>query len=180
MTPATDPTASRSAHPLAPSILQRLRLSESTVATAESLTGGLVVAALTEPPGASAVVRGGVVAYHEQVKESVLDVPGDLLARYGAVDAEVAEKMAINVAHALASTYGLATTGVAGPGNAPGGRDRPDQLPGTVFIAVAGPHECLVEQVSLAGTRADIRAATVDQALTLLDRILRLDALNEA
>jgi len=86
-----------------------------TVAVAESLTGGLVVAALVGVPGASKVVRGGVVAYMTDLKASLLGVDPDLLARVGAVDGDVALAMARGVAVLLGADYGLATTGVAGP-----------------------------------------------------------------
>ena len=101
-----------------------------TVAVAESLTGGLVVAALVGVPGASKVVRGGVVAYMTDLKASLLDVDPDLLARVGAVDPDVAVAMARGVAVRLDADYGLATTGVAGP-------DPQDGQPvGRLFTAV--------------------------------------------
>jgi nicotinamide-nucleotide amidase len=138
------------------------------VACAESLTGGLVCAALTDVPGASAVVRGGIVAYSTKVKASVLGVDAGLLARTGAVDPEVAQQMAQGVCRVLGSAWGLATTGVAGP-------DAQDGKPvGTVFVAVAGPDGCRVSAHQLSGDRAAIRAATVTAALTLLGDALRL------
>jgi PncC family amidohydrolase len=86
-----------------------------TVAVAESLTGGLLVAALVGVPGASKVVRGGVVAYMTDLKATLLDVDPDLLARAGAVDRDVALAMARGAARRLGADYGVATTGVAGP-----------------------------------------------------------------
>ena len=104
-----------------------------TVAVAESLTGGLVVAALVSVPGASAVVRGGVVAYMSDLKASLLGVDPDLLAREGAVHPEVAAAMARGVRERLGADYGVATTGVAGP-------DPQDGHPvGEVHVAVVGP-----------------------------------------
>ena len=101
------------------------------MATAESLTGGLVCAALTDVPGASAVVRGAVVAYATELKAQVLGVDPDLLATGGAVQAEVARQMATGVCRVLGADVGVATTGVAGP-------DPQDGHPvGTVFVAVA-------------------------------------------
>ncbi len=94
-----------------------------TVGTAESLTGGLVCAALTSVPGASAVVRGGVVAYASEVKADVLAVDRALLEREGAVNAAVARDLAEGARRVLRCDVGLATTGVAGPG--PGGRRTP-------------------------------------------------------
>lgn len=133
-----------------------------TVGCAESLTGGLVCAALTDIPGASAVVRGGVVSYSTEVKARVLGVDAGLLARAGAVDAQVAIQMAEGVCRVLGCDWGVATTGVAGP-------DPQDGTPvGTVFVAVAGPDGVRVVPHSLAGDRAAIRAATVAAALALL------------
>jgi nicotinamide-nucleotide amidase len=132
------------------------------VAVAESLTGGLVAAALTDIPGASVVVRGGVLAYATDVKAHVLGVNEVLLAQVGAVDADVAEQMASGVRSLMGATYGLATTGVAGP-------DRVDGKPvGTVYVAVVGPDSSRVKALSLSGDRGDIRAGSVLAALTLL------------
>ena len=104
-----------------------------TVGTAESLTGGLVVAALTDVPGASASVVGSVVSYATRVKRDVLGVDADLLAARGAVDPEVAAAMASGVCRVLGCDVGLATTGVAGP-------DPQDGQPvGTVYVAVRVP-----------------------------------------
>ena len=138
-----------------------------TVGTAESLTGGLLCAALTSVPGASAVVRGGVVAYASDVKAGVLGVDRDLLAREGAVCAPVATALADGIRALLPCDVGLATTGVAGPDPADG---RPV---GTVFVAVSGPWGILVEEHALTGDREEIRGASVDAALGLLRRGLQ-------
>ena len=144
-----------------------------TVAVAESLTGGLVAATLISVPGASAVVRGGVVAYMTDLKASLLDVDPELLAREGAVHPDVAAAMAHGVADRLGATYGVATTGVAGP-------DPQDGHPvGEVWIAVSGPGhawergETVVRQDLDPGLgREGIRAAAVAEALVqLLDDI---------
>lgn len=143
-------------------LVARLRAAGKTVAVAESLTGGLVAAALTDIPGASVVVRGGVLAYATDVKAHVLGVNEVLLAQVGAVDADVAEQMASGVRSLMGATYGLATTGVAGP-------DRVDGKPvGTVYVAVVGPGSSRVKALSLSGDRGDIRADSVLAALTLL------------
>lgn len=136
-----------------------------TLATAESLTGGLVCAALTDVPGASAVVRGGVVSYATAVKHEVLGVPTDLLAARGAVDPEVALAMAEGVCRVLDAVVGVATTGVAGPDPAEG------KPVGTVHVAVHAPGSNLVESLLLTGDRATIRAATVMAALRLVSRV---------
>lgn len=133
-----------------------------TVATAESLTGGLVCAALTDVPGASAVVRGAVVAYATELKAQVLGVDADLLATGGAVQAEVARQMATGVCRVLGAEVGVATTGVAGPESQDG------RAVGTVFVAVAMEGRVLVRELALSGDRGTIRARTVDAALGLL------------
>jgi nicotinamide-nucleotide amidase len=137
-----------------------------TVGTAESLTGGLVAAALTTIPGASAVFRGGIVAYAADVKQSLLAVPPDLLERVGTVHPDVALAMALGVKELLGADVGLATTGVAGPEPADG------QPVGTVHIAVAAPSSSMHVPLSLDGTRDRIRQATVNHLLKLLVRVL--------
>jgi nicotinamide-nucleotide amidase len=140
-----------------------------TVAVAESLTGGLVTAALTSVPGSSAVVLGGVVAYATKLKAQLLGVPEDLLAEHGPVYPDVAEAMARGARTRLGATYGLATTGVAGPGPADG------QAAGTVFVAAFGPGLEAVRALRLTGGRSAIRAASVAAVLSLLVSTLRED-----
>lgn len=150
-------------------LLARLAQRHETVATAESLTGGLVAAALTGVPGSSAVVRGGVVAYATDVKAALLGVDPALLGRVGAVHPDVAAAMATGARDRLATTFGLATTGVAGP-------DPQDGCPvGEVHVAVAGPRRVAVRSLHLAATatRAAVRAAAVDAVLGLLEQELR-------
>lgn len=135
-----------------------------SIAVAESLTGGLVVAELTRIPGASAVVRGGVVAYATPVKHSLLGVPADLLAREGAVHPEVARCMADGVRSALAvdgepAAIGVSTTGVAGPDPQDG------RAPGKVFIGVAVGDRVEAFELDLHGDRDQIRRATVEAAV---------------
>jgi len=140
-----------------------------TIASAESLTGGLVAAALTSVPGASAAFRGGVVAYATDLKAAVLGVPDDLLEQRGAVDPDVAEAMAEGARARLGTTVGISTTGVAGPDPAEG------KPVGTVFVAVAAPGGTVSRPLLLTGDRAAIRAATVQSALDLLVAALRED-----
>jgi nicotinamide-nucleotide amidase len=140
-----------------------------TIAVAESLTGGLLAAALTAIPGASAAFRGGVVAYATDLKAAVLGVPDDLLEQHGAVHPKVAEAMAEGARSRMWTTVGVATTGVAGPDPAEG------QPVGTVYIAVAGPDRTTCRELALSGDRATIRAATVDSALGLLITVMRED-----
>ena len=147
---------------LAADLVARLTALGQTVAVAESLTGGLVSAALTDVAGASAVVRGGVLAYASDLKTSVLGVNGELLANVGAVDGVVAVQMAAGVRELMGATYGLATTGVAGP-------DPADGKPvGTVYVAVVGPGSSRVKALALSGDRAQIRAQSVLAVLALL------------
>jgi nicotinamide-nucleotide amidase len=143
-------------------LVARLTVAGQTVAIAESLTGGMVAAALTDIPGASRVVRGGVLAYATDLKAQVLGVDEMLLARAGAVDADVAGQMASGVRSLMGATYGLATTGVAGP-------DQVEGKPvGTVYVAVAGSGSSRVKALSLPGDRGEVRAHSVLAVLSLL------------
>lgn len=145
----------------AASVLRALATRDWSVAAAESLTGGRVTATLVDVPGASAHVRGGIVAYATDLKTSALGVEADLLAARGAVDPTVAEQMAQGVRRVLRADVGLATTGVAGP-------DPQDGHPvGTVYIAVATPETVVVSELSLSGTRDEIRTRTVQSVLEL-------------
>lgn len=152
---------------LAASVVAALTARGETVAVAESLTGGLVVSELVGVPGASAVVRGGVVAYATPVKASVLGVSLELLASNGAVDPTVAEQMATGVRTALAvdgepATWGISTTGVAGP-------DPQDGQPvGTVFVGIASAAGAEAFELHLDGDRQAIRQAVVSELLTRL------------
>lgn len=147
-------------------LIERLIERGWTVGIAESLTGGLVMSSLVAVPGASATVRGGVVAYATEIKHTLLGVDADLLAAEGAVHPEVARQMAEGVRRALGSSdaptdVGIVTTGVAGP-------DPQDGQPvGTVYFAVATPEGTRVERLLLAGTRNEIRAQAVGAALSL-------------
>jgi nicotinamide-nucleotide amidase len=150
--------------------IELLTANGRTVAVAESLTGGLVTGALTSIAGASVVVRGGVVAYATELKARLLGVPPDLLARQGPVDPDVAAAMAVGARRLLGATYGLATTGVAGPGPADG---KPQ---GTVFVAVAGGSAPACQGLALAGDRQHVRDQAVRWALSMLVSALREDA----
>ncbi|MEU9873981.1 MULTISPECIES: CinA family nicotinamide mononucleotide deamidase-related protein [Actinomadura] len=159
-------------------VVHRLLLERGeTVATAESLTGGLIGAELTATPGSSGTYAGGMVTYATDLKQRLLGVPGDLLAEHGAVHPDVAAGMAAGVRDAVGATYGLAVTGVAGP-------DPQDGRPvGTVYIGLAGPGDSLTvvgPKLPVPGTgpeiRAVIRRMAVVHALELLRRrLLGLD-----
>jgi nicotinamide-nucleotide amidase len=136
-------------------LIAALRDRGLTVAVAESLTGGLVVAELVSIPGASAVVRGGIVAYATDLKASLLGVDADVLAAGGPIQSLVAEQMAQGVRQNLGADVGLATTGVAGPDSQDG------HLPGEVWIAVATTAEVRSVRLELGGDRASIRRETV-------------------
>ncbi|GAA1696512.1 CinA family protein [Microbacterium sediminicola] len=137
------------------------------IATAESLTGGLLASAIVSVPGASAVMYGGVVAYATEVKHTVLGVEQSLLAREGAVHPDVALQMARGVRVALGPAQrpvevGVATTGVAGP-------DPQDGAPvGRVYVAVVTPQQERVVRLDLDGDRAGIRCGAVEAALELV------------
>lgn len=146
---------------LAARLLAALEAHGWTVAVAESLTGGAVCARLVDVPGASRVLRGGVVAYATDLKSGLLGVPAALLAERGAVDPDVAAAMAAGVRERLGADVGLSTTGVAGPDPQDG---RP---PGTVHVAVVTPAGARVASWLLAGERAAVRAQTVRGVLDL-------------
>ena len=158
-------TDGRSMAEVVGSILRRLDLH---VAVAESCTGGLVMAQLVDVPGSSAYVRGGMVAYANDVKQTQLGVDSTVLAEHGAVSEAVAVEMARGVRHALEAELGLGVTGVAGP---EGGTDA--KPVGTVCVAVVGPDTAYrVRTVCLPGDRAMIRRQAARVALDLLRRTL--------
>ncbi len=137
-----------------------------TVATAESLTGGLVAAEIVSVSGASRVFRGGIVAYATDLKHSLLGVEEALLAAHGPVHPRVARQMAEGVRRATAegdvpADVGIATTGVAGPLASDG------HPVGTVVIAVSTPLGSRVETLALSGDRSRIRRQTTERALRL-------------
>ena len=141
-----------------------------TVAVAESLTGGLVVAALVGVPGASKVVRGGVVAYMTDLKAALLGVDPELLGRVGAVDPDVAREMARGVGVRLGADHAIATTGVAGP-------DPQDGHPvGEVWVAhwsaATGHSTATLLTLPPTASRATIRATATTAALTTLTTAL--------
>ena len=146
-------------------LVDRLAARAQTVATAESLTGGLLAATIVDVPGASAVFRGGLVVYATDLKATLGGVPADLLAARGPVDPDVAAALAAGARERCGATWGLATTGVAGPTPQDG------IAVGTVFVAVAGPSTAGLA-LRLAGDRPAIRAATVRAAVGLLSTAL--------
>ncbi|WP_188756378.1 CinA family protein [Microbacterium album] len=145
-------------------VLELLRRRGWTIAVAESLTGGLVVSSLVTVPGASASLRGGVVAYDSAVKRTLLGVDAGLLAAQGAVHPEVARQMAAGVRAAMTvdgcpADVGVSTTGIAGP-------DSPDGQPvGTVHVAVLTPETATTSSFVLPGDRDAIRRGAATHAL---------------
>jgi nicotinamide-nucleotide amidase len=151
---------------LAARIIELLTQRRQTVAVAESLTGGLLGAAITTVPGASVVFRGGVIAYATDLKAALLGVPKALLADRGAVDPEVAGAMAAGIRDRLGAAIGVATTGVAGPDPQDG------KPPGTVHIAVRAGGGPVIQTLALSGGRDEIRGAPVERSLRLLWSVL--------
>jgi nicotinamide-nucleotide amidase len=175
------PEAGPGAGPDVAAVVAGLAAAGLTVAVAESLTAGQVSAALADVPGASAVLRGGVVAYATDLKAAVLGVDAGLLAEQGPVHPEVAAQMARGARRVLGASVGVATTGVAGP------EPQGGQPVGTVFVALScgdevpdesGPQvnvESLerVVALSLTGDRAAVRRSSTAAALSLLADLLR-------
>jgi nicotinamide-nucleotide amidase len=134
-----------------------------TVATAESCTGGLVAHLITEVAGSSGYLRGGIVAYADEAKEQLLDVPRDVLAAHGAVSAQVARAMAEGASTRFGTDMAVAVTGVAGPGG--GSAAKPV---GLAYIAVAAGSAIEVRRFQWTGNRAENKRASAEAALRLL------------
>ena len=139
-----------------------------TIATAESCTGGLLAARLTEPPGASEYVKGGVVVYSNEAKISQAGVAAELIEQHGAVSAEVADALASGARTRLDADVGVGITGIAGPGG--GSEEKPV---GLVWLSVAtADEEHLTRSVNLPGARTDIRDRATTVAMHLIRRAL--------
>lgn len=159
-------------------LLQKFIDKNLKLAIAESLTGGMLSAEIVSVPGSSKVLLGAIVAYQTSLKHEMLGVSRALLENQGAVDPEVAAQMASGVRTKLANktgteetqVIGISTTGVAGP-DPQGGI-----LPGTVYIAISGPAPIgeAVYAFEFSGDRADVRQATVEQAISCLGECLAL------
>lgn len=148
-------------------ILRRFAARGLRLAVAESLTGGLLTAELIDPAGASLVVNGGIVAYHTELKRSVLEVDAGLLDEHGPVHPDVARQLAENVRRVLsvdgkAADVGIATTGVAGP------EPQGGQPVGTVFLGLADASGSRARKLQLEGSREEVRRATVVAAIQWL------------
>jgi PncC family amidohydrolase len=172
---AVIPRTTETALDIAADVIRLLRDANQTLAVAESLTAGGLMAAITSVPGASAVFRGGIVAYATPLKTQLLGVDAALIAREGVIHADVATQMADGARKATAldagpTTWGLGTTGVAGP-------DLQDGKPaGTVYIGFAGPRVSWASgPFFFPGGRERVREATVVEALGRLREFLLLD-----
>ena len=143
-----------------------LRAAGNTIATAGSLTGGRLAVHFTDVPGASETYLGGVVTYATEVKSSILDVPGEVIEQHGVVSAECAKAMATGARALTGATYGVSTTGVAGP------TDQEGKEPGTVFIGISGPGLLEAVELDLDGGREEVQKETCVKALEALAAIL--------
>jgi nicotinamide-nucleotide amidase len=149
-------------------VAELLRRKAQTIATAESCTGGLLAARLTEKAGASDYVKGGIVVYSNETKIAQAGVPAGLIDRCGAVSAEVAEALAEGARAKLGADVGVGVTGIAGPGG--GTKEKPV---GLVWLSVATADDPpLTRSVNLPGSRADVRDRTTTVAMHLVRRAL--------
>ena len=139
------------------------KLSGKTLATAESLTGGAIGAALTAVPGSSAVYKGGIVSYTDEIKSRILGVSHMILQTYGAVSEPIAGEMVTGVRRLMDSDVAVSVTGLAGPGG-----DEFGNAVGTVFIGYEDSEYHVVMQYHFDGDRDAVRKQTVEAALELI------------
>ena len=138
-------------------------LSGKTLATAESCTGGGIGAALTAISGSSAVYKGGIVSYTNEIKEKLLGVPADILEKYGAVSGQVAQAMAEGARVRLLTDIAVSVTGLAGPGG-----DEYGNPVGTVFIGYSDEDKSYAKEYHFSGDREDVRNQTILTALQVI------------
>ncbi len=149
-------------------VVEMLRQRGLTLSAAESCTGGLFSAAVVDAPGASTVFLGGVVSYVNEIKEHVLAVPHELIEAHTAVSAPVARAMAQGVCRLTRSDIGISVTGLAGPG---GGT--PEIPVGRVYVGLCrAAKELFVRELTIPGTREEVRRGAVDAMLDILLEIL--------
>jgi nicotinamide-nucleotide amidase len=144
-------------------VMRTLMDRRQTVATAESITAGLVVARLADVPGASACLMGGMVCYDNRIKIELLGVPEDLIASRGVISAEVVEAMALGCRARFRTDFAISTVGLAGPG---GGT--PEKPVGLAFAGLAWDGGVASRGFNWSGTRQEIRSRTAKMALNLL------------
>jgi len=146
---------------LAESVIQMLQ--GRTLATAESCTGGGIGQLLTAVPGSSAVYKGGIISYTNEIKQRLLMVPEELLSRVGAVSAQVAEAMAQGARQQLNADFAVSVTGLAGPGG-----DEFGNPVGTVFVGYSDESCCISKEFHFIGDRQAVRDQAVYAALSML------------
>ena len=146
---------------LASSLIKKLQENNLTLAVAESLTGGLVAASLTEIPGASKVFKGSITAYVDEIKQNILNVKDETITNFTSISELVALEMAINVRTIMKSDIGISTTGVAGPEKSAG------FAPGLVFVAISIGDHNMCQKLEITGDRSKIRNQTVQEILQL-------------
>ena len=144
-------------------VLNTLRDRGMTLATAESLTGGGIGAALTAVPGASEVFRGGVISYTNDIKQNILGVAPQILSRFGAVSAQTAGAMASGVRKLLKADTAVSVTGLAGPGGDEFGHEV-----GTVFVGFDSDSRSFVKEFHFSGNREEVRLQTLGAALEMI------------
>lgn len=145
-------------------------LEGKTLATAESCTGGGIGAALTAIPGSSAVYKGGIISYCDEIKHKLLGVDLRVLEEYGAVSAQVAEAMAVGARSVLQTDVAVSVTGLAGPGG-----DAFDNPVGTVYIGYADSYRVCSAKLLFSGEREEVRKQAVEAAFTLIMNFLKGD-----
>ena len=146
---------------LASSLIKKLQENNLTIAVAESLTGGLVAASLTEIPGASKVFKGSITAYADEIKQNILNVKDETITNFTSISEQVALEMAINVRTIMKSDIGISTSGVAGPEKSAG------FAPGLVFVAISIGDHNMCQKLEITGDRSKIRNQTVQELLQL-------------
>ena len=146
----------------AQALIRGLQAQGLTVATCESLTGGMICAALVDVPGASRVVRGGLITYQTDTKSLLAGVDAGLIETHGVVSAEVARAMAAGARDALHADIAVSATGMASPG------EIGDPPAGTVFVGLASATGVQAVELHLTGDRPAVRQQTVDAAIKLI------------
>jgi nicotinamide-nucleotide amidase len=144
-------------------VSELLKKSQKTVGVAESITGGLISSRLTSQAGSSDFFIGAVISYHNRIKVMELGVPASTIATQSPVSSDVAKAMAEGIRRRYRTDIGLASTGVAGPGNV-----NPPKPIGLTYIALASDQGTIVKELTLSGTRAEIREKAASAALGML------------
>jgi len=143
---------------------------KKSLSIAESCTGGKISSVITSQPGASNFYKGGVVAYLNELKTSILNVPNNIILKKGVVSSDVAEAMALGVKERFKSNYGMATTGNAGPTSVDG-----ISKTGEVYIAIAGPQGVFCEFHQMGNHRERVINNTTNKALEMLYKLIKSD-----